>query len=69
MLPLLTVLSEVVTVGLCTQEANRPIRYPAKIAPNLKELMAGVDAILQGLQQMLQQHVTTAAKQLRVQVR
>lgn len=56
---------------LCTvllQDAGRPIRYPDRIASNLKDLMAGVDMVLLGLQQMLQQHVVAATKQLRVQV-
>lgn len=51
------------------QEAGRPIRYPTKIAPTLQELMSGVDGVMSGLRQMLQQHMAAGVKRLRVQVR
>eukprot|EP00879_Flechtneria_rotunda_P009268 GHRR01009702.1.p1 GENE.GHRR01009702.1~~GHRR01009702.1.p1 ORF type:complete len:466 (+),score=205.81 GHRR01009702.1:876-2273(+) len=47
--------------------ANRPIRYPARIAGSLQEFMAGVDAVLSGLQRLLEQHMVAAVEQLRVQ--
>jgi hypothetical protein len=51
------------------QDAGRPIRYPAKIAPTLQELMSGVDGVMAGLRQMLKEHMATGGKRLRVQVR
>lgn len=51
-----------------TQEPSRPIRFPAKIAPSLQELMSSVDGIMGGLGQMLQEHMAAAVKRLRVQV-
>lgn len=55
-------------LAVVPQEAGRPIRYPAKIAPSLKELMAGVDTVLAALTDSLRQHMGTASKQLHVQV-
>lgn len=51
------------------QEAGRPIRYPARIAPTLQELMSSVDGVMAELRQTLQQHMAAAVKHLRVQVK
>lgn len=51
------------------QEAGRPIRYPAKIAPTLAGLMTAVDGVMSGLKEMLQAHTAAGVKHLRVQVR
>jgi hypothetical protein len=51
------------------QEPGRPIRYPSKIAPALSDLMLSVDGVMSGLRQMLADHMDSAVKRLRVQVR
>jgi hypothetical protein len=66
------VCSVVVLLDVClaaAQDAGRPIRYPAKIASTLQELMSGVDGVMAGLRQMLKEHMATEAKRLRAQVR
>lgn len=49
------------------QDSSRPIRYPLKIAPTLQQLMASVDDVMSDMRRMLQEHMGTAVKRLRVQ--
>jgi hypothetical protein len=53
---------------LGVQAADRPIYYPAKLPPTEAALMEALLQKLQGLQQMLDDHMVRAVKQLRTQV-
>ncbi len=46
----------------------RPIRYPARLPPNIDTLLAKTDDVLNGLREQLKQHVEAGVKQLRSQV-
>lgn len=54
--------------SLCVQAADRPIYYPAKLPPTEAALMEALLQKLQALQQMLDEHMVRAVKQLRTQV-
>jgi Domain of unknown function (DUF4456) len=50
------------------QEPGRPSRFPSRLPCSQQELLAHVDRVLAGLQDMLQEHTAEYTAQLRMQV-